>query len=440
MSAVLLWVRCVLRKHVAGTVAIALLGGVAAGVVGVAAQAARRADGALERNLARTRSYDLVVFGCAPGFDPTADDADLQQVDDKCRSLATTRQFRADVVSEIPSIEASTVFGIYVIGIFDPAASNGWGRYILANGAAEADTGGMLASTVVQGRPLDENAPDEVMLGETAAARADIHVGDEITIASWTPDELDFAIDGRVVPSTPAFTSRVVGITRTLDDFQVRDAGSLRQTALPSSLFAGKAWVRAHGADLAGYGCATLGRVVPGVGIDAVVEALHTQAASSDRFVDSESVYEGNNQGALRRVIDTERQAVAVFAAIAALAGLALVGLTASRQLRSEMGGWRSLTALGMSTPRLGGRGSRPNRGGGGAHRPERADGCARRDRARTMDLARPGSARRRPVGIDRDVVANAGRSSVRPCCRRRGRGRGRTLGDARVTRRSAAG
>ncbi len=350
MGAVALWVRSTLRRHVAVTLALAMLAGVSAGIVGFALQAARRSEGSLARYEARNLPYDVGVVGCAPGVDPTSDTVDFQVVLEKCLSLEAIRQFRTDVVSKVPGVEAQSIQGVRVIGILDPTARNGWGRLILAYVSSEADPGGVLAPPlIVQGRRFDENDPDEVVLGETAAARAGIHLGDVITIGSWSPEELDLAIDGRVPPSTPTFTSRVVGIVRTLADVQATSEGDLRGTSLPDALFAGRAWTAAHGADLPGYGDSNAVRLASGPsGIGAFKAGLQRNA--SGRFFEAEPYTNPDELRALQRVIETERQALLVFAVIAALAGVVLVGLTVGRQLRRELADSQSLTALGMSS------------------------------------------------------------------------------------------
>ena len=165
MIAVLFWVRTIVRRRVGATIAIALLAGGVAGVVGVALQASRRAEGAVQRYEQRNRSYELGVVGCRPGVGPTDDSIDFQQVLDGCLSMPAIEEFRADVLSGVPGIEGQAAQGARVLGILDPSSPNGWGRLILAHTTLEVDVGGALdAPLLVAGRRLDENAPDEVMI------------------------------------------------------------------------------------------------------------------------------------------------------------------------------------------------------------------------------------------------------------------------------------
>src|SRR5213078_941750 len=70
MSAIAMLVRTAWRRHWRASVFLAVVAGLAAGVVGASFQAAARSETSLERFEQRSRIYDQLVTGCPPGVDP----------------------------------------------------------------------------------------------------------------------------------------------------------------------------------------------------------------------------------------------------------------------------------------------------------------------------------------------------------------------------------
>jgi hypothetical protein len=70
MSAIAMLVRAAWRRHWRASVFLAVVAGLAAGVVGASFQAAARADTSLARFRERSRIYDRIVQGCPPGVNP----------------------------------------------------------------------------------------------------------------------------------------------------------------------------------------------------------------------------------------------------------------------------------------------------------------------------------------------------------------------------------
>ena len=92
MSAIVLWVRATLRRHWGATIGLAILVAIAAGLVGASAQAARRAAGAVDRHAEQSRSFDFIVQGCPPGFDPEA--MSIEDLERLCIGLDAARRFQ----------------------------------------------------------------------------------------------------------------------------------------------------------------------------------------------------------------------------------------------------------------------------------------------------------------------------------------------------------
>src|SRR6187455_1671585 len=117
MSATFLWLRSTLRRRWAATIGLALLVALVAGLVGASAQAARRASGAVDRHAAHSRSFDVVVLGCPPGFD--IDNASPVDFERFCTGLDAARHMRDAVLAGLPEVESSAIVGTLVGGVLD---------------------------------------------------------------------------------------------------------------------------------------------------------------------------------------------------------------------------------------------------------------------------------------------------------------------------------
>ncbi len=350
MTAVALWVRSILRRHWAATVALALLAGLSAGVVGACFQAARRADGAIERHAERSRSFDGDVYGCPPGVDPSTFES-FALVLERCSTREVAERIRAEVLAFVPEVESSAVLATLVAGIIDgpPQAERVRVGLVTVFGSIEAD---VVASRqiLVEGRLPDPTAPDEVVISETAARVGRIHAGDTIRLASWHQGDIDAA--GDIPPQTEPFDSLVVGVIRTISDVQFDGDGGLTGNSLPGEIFALRGWTKAHASGFATYGSAVGVRLRDGAaGIHTLQETL--SASPGGWYLDTEASVDVDVD-ALQRIVDAERQAVIVFALIAALAGFAFVGLTLGRQLRLELAEAPTLLAMGLTRSHVG--------------------------------------------------------------------------------------
>ena len=348
MGAVALWVRSILRRRRGATVALAVLAGLSAGIVGASLQAARRADGAVERHAARSRAYDVFVRACPPEVkDPLL----LSEAETlgQCVSNSAAKRLATEVLALMPEVEAWTTVGTHFVGVLDDSAKSGWGRGVLVQDIGSPDSvGAVNRQILVHGRLYAVNAPDEVVIGERAARVGGIQVGDVIRLASWRQDSRDAATATGIAPRTTPFECRVVGIVRTAKDVQNSSGGDLSGLYLPEALYAGPAWVAAHAGDLATYGFAVAVRLRDGP-TSAGAFGHSLEKASRGWLIDEPETVTDVDVPALERGVEADRQAVLIFALIALGAGMVLVGLTLASQLRRELTDGQVLSALGLT-------------------------------------------------------------------------------------------
>jgi FtsX-like permease family len=337
-----LWMRAraQLRGRARANLFLALLVGLAGALVLAAAAGARRSEAALPRFLAANRTVDASVIVVSSG--PTGEEA-LRRV----APLPEVRQaFR------LTGWEA----GALILGGADPAEPSGWHRQL---GTVALDPGGSVAfgrPIMVAGRLPDERRPEEAAIDEELAARRGLGVGSTYRVRPFTTDQLAAAGEGRAVtPKGPVVDLRVVGVVRYPRDLVpvIADQQNLRVNT--GDLYLTSAWWRRYGPDVANYG------------IGLAVRLHHGQAdlprlqASLRRLYGREALAEGvdgsNGDKAVtagtRRAIRLESGALAVFALLAALAALLLVGQTLGRQVQAEAAESPILRALGMTRAQL---------------------------------------------------------------------------------------
>jgi hypothetical protein len=351
ISAIGMLVRTGWRRHWRASLFLAVVAGLSASVIGASFQAAARADTSLERFVARSQVYNRVVFGCPPGVDPDKVSSQNEFLA-KCGSRVTAERLRSALrgIGAIGGIDRSAVVSTMVVALLDPSVKNSWGRLTLLAGVSTPRALPPGRPIILEGRGYNPDAPDEVVISEDAAKSTGLHAGDTVHISSWRQASLDDAIDGIVAPQLPAFSSKVVGVVRNLENTQVPGSGSLSDSTIPGdvSVYAGPAWTAAHATGLAGYGSGVLVKLHGGdSGIPAFERALKKLAPQGWNTQTSSVI--SVDPASIQRVIDLERRALLVFAFIAIAASVVFVGLTAIRQLRRESVNAPNLMALGMT-------------------------------------------------------------------------------------------
>lgn len=342
-------VRTEWRRHWRASVFLAVVAGLAAGVVGASFQAVALAGTSYERFAERSRVYDAVAHGCPPGTNVEEVTADFEALLKQCTTPVVAERFRS-VVSRVRGVERTGIVSTLVVALLDPSVSNHWGRFTLLAGVSSLNSPSPPTQPIiVSGRLYAPTASDEIVLSETAAAATRLRVGDVVQMAGWHQADLDAAIDGSVPPQTSAFTSKVVGIVRRLEDVQATSTGGLSDSTIPgdTNVLAGPGWMAAHGADLAGYGTGVMVRVQGGTPALAALQADMKQAPEG--WFNQVEPVNSVEPVSVRSVIDLERRALLVFAFIAIVAGVVFVGLTVVRQLRRESAESGPMLALGMT-------------------------------------------------------------------------------------------
>ncbi len=334
-----------MRRSFGVTVFLVLLAGLTAGVVAATFQAASRAGSVVDRYLEQRRTYDVNVQGCPPGrsFAQITTAVDAVRL---CLNLKTTSELRS-IVDGLDPVESTAVGSFVPIGILDAKAANGWGVVVTAvlNQTPEsADPHAGL--TVINGRRPDPRAIDEVALTEAQSETLGVTVGDTLRLAGWDIKSLDFLGDGSRPPTTPASVNTVVGIVRD----EVPDPSGGGQ--IPEGLIVTAAWSAAH-PDFAALGSGVAVRLLDEKSADAMsaeeLRVLIEAVAPGWSIIAYDTVSE-RAADPLHQRVDSDRTAMIVFGAIAALTGIGLVGLAMLRQFRREMVDRSTLIAIGSST------------------------------------------------------------------------------------------
>jgi hypothetical protein len=342
VSAVWLWAMAVLRGRARMTLLLAVLVGLTGGVVLAAVAGARRTDAALPRFVARDHTIDALVYPpvAFESRDPLA--WQLQE-------LAT-----------LPEVTGATrVTSVLLTGLDQPGSTDR--RAVWA--AVPMDPGGSRIygrPIVVAGRLPDERRPEEAAIDEELAARRRLGVGSSWRVGAYRPSQLRH--EGAVPsapPKGPRVELRVVGIVRRPIDLVGSVDRPDKLYGEGGDLYLTPAYGRRYGqASLAqsGFIAVTLhpGRVDLSrldqdaghrLGAGTWVDPVDLGGITTDPA--------GVNLPGLRRAIALESGALLVFAGLAAIAGLLLVGQTLGRQIFLESGEYPTLRALGMTRGQL---------------------------------------------------------------------------------------
>src|ERR671910_25269 len=310
MAAVWLLVRCDLRRRWRSPVCVALLVGVVGAVVLTAVAGARRTDSAYPRLLDALDASHASVEVSSEYFDEIAG---LPQVE----AVAPASFFFVTPVG----LERE---GILTMAAIDDRFNRVIDRPRLLEGR----------------RPLADRA-DEVLISENIADRLRLEAGDQLTLTSHTPEQLEQLIhtEDPGDPAGPEIDVTVVGVGRTQEEL-ASDTPIVLFTPAFYALhrddvghFDDFLQVRlTHGEqDLAAFERG-VNRVVP-EGEGAIVE---TQAETSAEIEDATRV---------------QAVSLVIFALAAALAGFVATGQALSRQAALSTDDQPKLHALGLSRP-----------------------------------------------------------------------------------------
>jgi hypothetical protein len=332
MAAVLARARAELRQRWRATLLLAVLVGVAGGVVLAAVAGARRTATVTDRFLAYHRATNVSV--------------DVKGLD-------------TDAVRRLPQVADVGEGGYLAMVAARPSGEpdlEGFGEinpYVLLG---EPWPGSSNRPILVAGRLPFGDRPLEVAVDETLADRRGLGPGDTLRMWGYTPEQAEGAGPGGLVPAKPAggaFDLTVTGILRHPYDLAPVPAGQDVSWLGSEELYLTPAFWRAHRGRVAALGSGVEVRLRNGLrDLDAFAAALRRLPGGRDAAVYANSDAERTVRK-LERAVRLEVAAQLVFAALAALTGLFVVGQSIARQVQLDAADHPALRALGMTSGQL---------------------------------------------------------------------------------------
>lgn len=334
MAAVWLRARSQLRHHWPATVALALVIGLAGGVVLAAVAGARRTQAAFPAFVERSRGSELAMFAG----------------DGQDRDAAARLRDWSEAQPHVRSAARSTAV---ILQIEDSGMPVGLRRHL---GWLQLDPGFPMSGRplVVDGKLPRQDAPLEVAIDEELAGRAHLRVGDALPVGLFTAAQFGPAGQAMpVVPAGPTPSLRVTAIVRQPFDLLPvhREQSNIYVDA--SDLYLSPAFWRRYGPDLSTYG----------YGVDVRFDSPSAAAAfkvAARRHVGDQGSFDSPGFGGGQPLIDAVHQTVSLqakallfFAALTALAALVLLGQTLGRQIRLESDDAAILRSVGFNSRSL---------------------------------------------------------------------------------------
>jgi hypothetical protein len=314
MAAAWMCARSELVRRWGQVVVLALVVGAAAAVVLASTAGARRTASSFDRFTRSTRAYDVLIFFRQLGPSTVAE------------------------VRKVPGVEAAALANALALQFPD-------GTFIAAGAPADEGVFRDVARTrIVAGRDTAPGAAEEIVVGEPLAHQRGIEVGDSLVLVSFTPDQIQ-ALLGEVgtpipEPEGPRIRMKVVGISRSpVDLSQQGEAGGI---LLLSHAFAEK-----YGDRVGSYIDVVLVRLTEGsAGVPSFVRELRRTLGADPATVIDEVEPTAVSTSGVRESIDVLAVGLAVFAGIAAVAALVVVGSLIARLIAvsaEERAIWQAL-------------------------------------------------------------------------------------------------
>ncbi len=294
------------RRRSRATLTLVLLIGIAGAVVLTAVAGSRRTASSLDRLAAESFSADVVV-------DVGAVDPDIVEAIERLPMVETFGSF-AIVFALVDGIDAD-------LAIWAP-------RDARVGVQIERDR-------ILRGRRPDPARPDEVAVDETAADLVGVDVGDQISIATMTPEQV--RAEEYFPARGPLLQFTVVGVVRGLDDL---DAGA------EGGFIASQAFLETVHGRVDEY------TTFLAVGLAEAAVAADFETAVG-RLIPPGQEYETISlevrSRAARGTISAIAQGLAVFALVAAVAALVATGQSVGRHVASSRVDARTLLQLGFT-------------------------------------------------------------------------------------------
>jgi ABC-type lipoprotein release transport system permease subunit len=332
MAAVRVRAAAELRRRWKATVLLAVLIGLTGGVVLAAVAGARRTDTVMDRFLAYHQATNVAV--------------EVQGLD-------------TDAVRRLPMV-AEVAEGAYMVMVVAlPSGEpnpDAFGEINPFGGRGEPWPGSSNRPILVAGRLPSKDRPLEVAVDETLADRRHLEVGDTLRMWGYTPAQVERAgQDAGALrdPAGGAFDLTVTGILRTPIDLAPVPTGQDVAWLGSEELILTPAFLSAHGARVANLSGGFEVRLRNGLrDLDAFAAAVRRLPGGRDANVYANSDAERTVRK-LERAIRIEVSAQLVFAALAALTGLFVVGQSIARQVQLDAADHPALRALGMTSGQL---------------------------------------------------------------------------------------
>jgi ABC-type lipoprotein release transport system permease subunit len=343
MGAVWLRARAQLRGRLLASLALALLVGLAGGVVLAAVAGARRSDAALPRFLATSRTTDTSVYITGPSNRPG-----------QPAGTGLVAEFRA--VAALPQVRGAQRVCPLILSGSDPAGGSGPSRQLGWVGLDRPGHEAFGRPMVVAGALPSADRADETAVDEEFAWRHGLRPGAAFRVGIYTRAQFGPAGEGvPIPPEGPSVDLRVTGIVRFPGDLlPVAERRDEMDADESSELFLTPDFWRRYGPDIANYGILiTVDLRRDEADLAAFTEAVHRRLPGRAFVSPGEFVEGGNFAAAIRRATALETGALLAFAALAALAAVLLVGQTLGRQVVLESAEYPILRALGMTSRQL---------------------------------------------------------------------------------------
>ncbi|WP_199701191.1 FtsX-like permease family protein [Jiangella rhizosphaerae] len=319
MTAVAAWLRLDARRRWRSLLVMAVLVALAAGTVMTAMAGARRGATAVDRLLDRTLPATVAVLPNQPGFD-------------------------WDAVRELPEVEALTTFVLTASYVVDGVPPGG---FALAFPPGDDEVFRTIERPVVlEGRLPDPTRADEVVVSPNFRETYGLDVGDSVTLRLFAPETQDLlgsAATSAPEPDGPVIDARVVGVVRSpwFSDKLGDSEGGLS----PSPGLAARYRENLFGASGQGVANALVRLRGGEADIPAFKAGLEEVSGRSDiDFMDLAG--EGRHAA---DVADFEAEALTVFAVVAGVAAVFLVGQAVARYAASSAADLQVLRAVGMT-------------------------------------------------------------------------------------------
>jgi ABC-type antimicrobial peptide transport system permease subunit len=318
MTTVWLALRADVRRRWPALLSLALLLGLIGGVVLTAAAGARRTDTAYPRLLTWANASQVDVVPEGTGF---------------------TGYYTA--LAKLPHIAAMTTLGVYGM-VLSPSNQTNVDVFSSPDGGYGVSVDRV---KVLAGRPYDPKTPGQAMIGEQLASLEHLAPGGTLHLYG-VPSNPDGAPE---YSKAITLTYRVTAIVVFDDEIVPTGTNNALPTALVSWPFAAPA-VAGELSD----GDEAAVRLQPGTSQTAFTSAAQTLAKrypSTDGFIIPMPLADEVN--ATERAIRPEAIALAVFAGLAGLIALAVIGQLLARQLALDAAEFPILRALGVQRPAL---------------------------------------------------------------------------------------